>query len=145
MTGYSTSLQNLGKVNNRGWEIGLTSQHTFANGLGYSFNVNYAKNTNEVKELGPGNAPIISSGSVGHAYYITEANSHIDGLLLNRETDAPEEVAQGLAFGLCNSGGGHKQIYNVFKYIDTPESKSVTEFAKGVIGIGDWSEVIKKY
>lgn len=87
----------------------------------------------------------VQAAAFAYAYYITEANSHIDGLLLNRETDAPEEVAQGLAFGLCNSGGGHKQIYNVFKYIDTPESKSVTEFAKGVIGIGDWSEVIKKY
>lgn len=82
LTGYSTSLQNLGKVNNRGWEIGLTSQHTFANGLGYSFNVNYAKNTNEVKELGPGNAPIISSGSVGHAYYITEVGKPIGSYYL---------------------------------------------------------------
>lgn len=93
LTGYSTSLQNLGKVNNRGWEIGLTSQHTFANGLGYSFNVNYAKNTNEVKELGPGNAPIISSGSVGHAYYITEVGKPIgsnyllkyDGVFKNQQ------------------------------------------------------------
>lgn len=82
LTGYSTSLQNLGKVNNRGWEIGLTSQHTFANGLGYSFNVNYAKNTNEVKELGPGNAPIISSGSVNHAYYITEVGKPIGSYYL---------------------------------------------------------------
>ena len=93
LTGYSTSLQNLGKVNNRGWEIGLTSQHTFANGLGYSFNVNYAKNTNEVKELGPGNAPVISSGSVGHAYYITEVGKPIgsyyllkyDGIFKNQQ------------------------------------------------------------
>lgn len=82
LTGYSTSLQNLGKVNNRGWEIALTSQHTFSNGLGYSFNVNYAKNTNEVKELGPGNAPIISSGSVAHAYYITEVGKPIGSYYL---------------------------------------------------------------
>jgi len=82
LTGYSTSLQNLGKVNNRGWEIALTSQHTFKNGLGYSFNVNYAKNTNEVKALGPGNASIISSGSVGHAYYITEVGKPIGSYYL---------------------------------------------------------------
>lgn len=82
LTGYSTSLQNLGKVNNRGWELALTSQHTFANGFGYSFNANYAKNTNEVKELGPGNAPIISSGSVGHAYYITEVGKPIGNYYL---------------------------------------------------------------
>ena len=82
LTGYSTSLQNLGKVNNRGWELALTSQHTFANGFGYSFNANYAKNTNEVKELGPGNAPIISSGSVAHAYYITEVGKPIGNYYL---------------------------------------------------------------
>ncbi len=82
VTGYSTSLQNIGKVNNRGWEIALTSQHTFANGFGYSFNANYAKNTNEVKELGPGNASIISSGSVSHAYYITEVGKPIGSYYL---------------------------------------------------------------
>lgn len=82
VTGYSTSLQNIGKVNNRGWEIALTSRHTFANGFGYSFNANYAKNTNEVKELGPGNASIISSGSVSHAYYITEVGKPIGSYYL---------------------------------------------------------------
>lgn len=82
LTGYSTSLQNLGKVNNRGWEIALNSQHTFANGLGYSFSANYSKNTNEVKELGPGNAPIISTGSVNHAYYITEVGKPIGNYYL---------------------------------------------------------------
>ncbi|WP_025829922.1 TonB-dependent receptor [Segatella maculosa] len=85
LTGYSTSLQNIGKVNNRGWEISLTSQHTFANGLGYSFNINYAKNTNEVKALGPGNAPIISSGSVTHAYYITEVGKSIGNYYLMQQ------------------------------------------------------------
>lgn len=87
----------------------------------------------------------VQAAAFAYAYYITEANSHIDGLLLNRETDAPEEVAQGLAFGLCNSGGGRKQIYNVFKQIDTAESKKTTEFAKSILGISDWSEVIKNY
>lgn len=85
LTGYSTSLQNIGKVNNRGWEISLTSQHTFANGLGYSFNINYAKNTNEVKALGPENAPIISSGSVTHAYYITEVGKPIGNYYLMQQ------------------------------------------------------------
>lgn len=87
----------------------------------------------------------VQAAAFAYAYYIAEANSHIDGLLLNRETDAPEEVAQGLAFGLCHSNGARKQIYNVFKQIDTSESKNTTEFAKGILGISDWSEVIKNY
>ena len=84
------------------------------------------------------------AAAFAYAYYISEANSHINGFLLNRQTDAPEEVAQGLAFGLNYSNGGRKQIYNVFKKIDTSESQQATEFAKGILGISDWSSVIKQ-
>ena len=76
-----------------------------------------------------------------YAYYKMEAYKEIDGFLLNRQTDAPEEVAQGLAFGLNHSNGAHKQIYNVFKYIDTPSHAEYTDFAKSIIGISSWSEI----
>ena len=82
LTGYSTSLTNIGKVNNRGWEIALTSQKNITTDFGYSLNANWAKNKNEVKELGPGDAPIISSGSVEHAYYITEVGKPIGNYYL---------------------------------------------------------------
>ena len=84
----------------------------------------------------------VQAAAFAYAYYISEANSHINGFLLNRQTDAPEEVAQGLAFGLNYSNGGRKQIYNVFKKIDTPDHENVTEFAKSILGISDWSSVI---
>ena len=87
----------------------------------------------------------VQAAAFAYAYYISEANSHINGFLLNRQTDAPEEVAQGLAFGLNYSGGGHKQIYNVFKKIDTELSQQATEFAKSILGISDWSSVIKQH
>lgn len=86
----------------------------------------------------------VQAAAFAYAYYISEANSHINGFLLNRQTDAPEEVAQGLAFGLNYYGGGRKQVYNVFKKIDTADSQSATEFAKGILGISDWSSVIKQ-
>ena len=86
----------------------------------------------------------VQAAAFAYAYYLAEANSHINGFLLNRQTDAPEEVAQGLAFGLNYSNGAHKQIYNVFKKIDTDESASATEFAKSILGISDWSSVIKQ-
>ena len=75
LTGYSTALMNIGKVNNRGWEVALTSQKNITKDFGYSFNANYATNTNEVKALGPGNNHIISTGSDGHAYYITKVGA----------------------------------------------------------------------
>lgn len=82
LTGYSTSLMNIGRVNNRGWELAVNSQKHFSNDFGYSINANWAKNKNEVKALGPGNAPIISSGSVEHAYYITEVGQPIGNYYL---------------------------------------------------------------
>jgi hypothetical protein len=87
----------------------------------------------------------VQAAAFAYAYYISEANSHINGFLLNRQTDAPEEVAQGLAFGLNYSSGARKQVYNVFKKIDTPQSKEATEFAKGILGISDWSSVIRQH
>jgi len=86
----------------------------------------------------------VQAAAFAYAYYIAEANSQINGFLLNRQTDAPEEVAQGLAFGLNHSNGVHKQVYNVFKKIDTPESAGATEFAKSILGISDWSSVIRQ-
>ncbi len=82
LTGYSTALMNIGKVNNRGWEVALTSQKNFTKDFGYSFNANYATNTNEVKALGPGDTPIISTGSVAHAYYKTEVGQPIGSYFL---------------------------------------------------------------
>lgn len=82
------------------------------------------------------------AAAFAYAYYKVEAYPEIDGFLLNRQTDAPEEVAQGLAFGLNNTGGGRKMLYDVFKYIDTPEHAEHTEFAKSIIGISSWSEII---
>lgn len=85
----------------------------------------------------------LQAAAFAYAYYKIEAYDEIDGFLLNRQTDAAEEVAQGLAFGLSSAGGGHKQIYNVFKYIDTGQHSQYTDFAKDIIGISSWSEIIR--
>lgn len=85
----------------------------------------------------------MQAAAFAYAYYKMEAYDEIDGFLLNRQTDAGEEVAQGLAFGLNHGGGGQKQLYTVFKYIDTPQHAQYTDFAKGIIGISSWSEIIR--
>jgi TonB-linked SusC/RagA family outer membrane protein len=75
--GHSTTLMNIGSVNNRGWEILLTSQRQFANGLKYHFSANYATNKNKVTSLGPEKDQLIESGSVEHAYYLTRVGEPI--------------------------------------------------------------------
>ena len=82
ITGYGSTLMNVGKVNNRGWEIQLTSQKNITKDLKYSFNANFSRNRNKVKELANGQTQMINSGSVEHAYYITEVGKPIGSYYL---------------------------------------------------------------
>lgn len=93
ITGHSTTLMNVGKVNNRGWEFTLTSEHSYLNGLSYSFSANIAQNTNEVLALGANDTPIIKTGSTSHDFFITKVGEPIgsyyllvqDGIFSNEE------------------------------------------------------------
>ena len=66
-TGYKTRLENIGKVNNKGVEFNIATNQKTGN-VEWDIYFNISKNINEVKELGPGNADTISTGSVGNAY-----------------------------------------------------------------------------
>jgi TonB-linked SusC/RagA family outer membrane protein len=91
--GQSTARMNIGKVNNKGIEILLTSTKNITADLKYNASANFSKNINEVKALGPGNTPIIATGGVNHAYYITQVGSPIgsyyllvkDGVFMNAD------------------------------------------------------------
>lgn len=87
----------------------------------------------------------LQSASFVYAYKVIEANQYVDSMLFSRETDAPEEVSQGLALGICTVGGGRKSIYEAFKYVDTPEAAKYTDFALRVIGVTSWDQVIQKH
>ncbi|MFB3389803.1 TonB-dependent receptor [Flavobacterium sp. LAR06] len=80
-TGYSSELTNIGKVNNKGIEINLGINPNLGN-LKWSTNINFSKNINEVKELGPGNADIIKTGSVSNAYFLTRVGQPIGSYYL---------------------------------------------------------------
>ena len=48
--------------------------------------------------------------------------------------DAPSEIAQGLANGICGVGGAHKQSYAYFQFMDTPEAGAYINNASAIIG-----------
>ena len=67
---------------------------------------------------------------------------------MNRHVDHVAETSQGLYLGVWTNKKGNleyankkKQIWNVFKYIDTPSHAEHTNFAKSIIGISSWSEI----
>lgn len=81
-TGYQNTLMNIGRVNNHGWELSLSSAHSYANSLSYSVGANWARNVNVVKSLGANDTPIITYAGVNHAYYITQVGGSIGSYYL---------------------------------------------------------------
>ena len=77
----------------------------------------------------------LQAAAFAYAYVKMEQNGYIDALMLSRQTDAGDEIAAlGLALGLQTTGGGKKQIWNVFKYIDTDKRNEVISFAYDIVG-----------
>jgi TonB-linked SusC/RagA family outer membrane protein len=56
--GFSTALTNIGEVLNKGWEAELTTRNLTGE-LSWNTSINFSHNTNEVKQLGPENTPIL--------------------------------------------------------------------------------------
>lgn len=83
------------------------------------------------------------AAAIAYAYYICEKNPRINGLIINRHTDSGIEIAQGLAVGLTNTNGSHKQAYNVYKHLDMADSQEVSQFALGIIGADSWGSIVK--
>ena len=91
----------------------------------------------------------LQAACYAYAYYKIRFLPSIDNFILHRHVD--HRVEGGLNLGLWAADYStdfpaaplrQKYIYDVFKYIDTERSLEVTEFAKDIIGIDDWSDVI---
>jgi hypothetical protein len=82
----------------------------------------------------------LQAAAIAYAYYIAEFNPMIDAFIMRSLGDADVEVAQGLSFGIAG-----KQAYNVYKYMDTPQSESYTKFALKAIGAKNWKSIVPKY
>jgi TonB-linked SusC/RagA family outer membrane protein len=63
-SGFSTALQNIGKVQNTGVEFGLVT-HNLVGVFKWTTNFNISANRNKVLQLGPKGTPIISDGGNG--------------------------------------------------------------------------------
>ena len=101
-SGFDEALQNLGEVENRGWEFLLSTQRTFGD-LHVTFSGNISFNRNEVLKLGPEDTPIIVSGGHSSGQFITEVGSPIanyytliqDGVYENAEDVQNNPVVAG--------------------------------------------------
>ena len=92
-----------------------------------------------------GTSEQVQAASFAYAYKLAAANPFIKGFIVHRTVDnIYEKNADKIACGLfnCDAAGNvttPKYIYNVYKYIDTPQSDAYTSFAPAVIGAPSWA------
>ncbi len=86
------------------------------------------------------------AASFAYAYKLAERNPLIQSFIVHRAVDnVYEKNADKIACGIlnCDDASGFpttpKQIYDVFKYIDTPQSAAYTQFALPIIGASSWT------
>ena len=97
----------------------------------------------------------IQAAAYAYSYYLVDSNPYIDAYILSRQVDAPSEVNQGLAFGLWSCDMSQpdqivpqrrRKIWEVFRDIDNSKyTLETTEFAKDIIGIHKWSDVVPNF
>jgi TonB-linked SusC/RagA family outer membrane protein len=91
-TGFGSALQNIGKVENKGYEFSLTSKNINRRNFSWTTTFNISHNVNKVISLGPSNAPISGfagthitkiGGTVGANYGLKQI-----GVLTQKDIDA---------------------------------------------------------
>ena len=92
-SGFNSSLQNIGRVNNTGWELLLGLENNDSE-LKWGLNFNIAFNHNEVKQLGPEGEPIIEKGGAKN-FFITQRGKAI-GSYYTLKTDGIFETQEEL-------------------------------------------------
>ena len=86
---------------------------------------------------------------------VADSNPYIDAFIMSRQVDAPSEAAASQTFGLwkCDMNQPNdivptmrKKSWSVYKNIDNRKTTlETTEFAKSIIGIEKWSDVIPNF
>ena len=102
-----------------------------------------------------GAVPELQAAAFAYSYYLVDSNPYIDAYTLSRQVDAPSEVKDGLKLGLweCDmskpdliEATKRRKIWQVFRDIDKKNSTlEASEFAKSLIGINKWSDVIPDF
>ena len=84
----------------------------------------------------------LQAAACAYCYYIVEANPYIDAFIMNRQTDAPEEMKSGLAFGLYRYDQSEKYSKEVFQYMDTEKADEYMDFMLNILGADSLEEAL---
>ena len=89
------------------------------------------------------------AAAVAYSYFIVDNNPYISAYLMSRQEDNEDETKHGLAFGLSSIVNHQlvpKPAHEVFKWIDNPSAtEGIADFARAVIGIDSWDQLIPNF
>ena len=127
ITGFNTSLQNIGEVQNKGWEISLNT-HNLKGVFDWKTNFNISAFRNKVLKLGPEDAPLISS------QHITQIGQPMgmfygykkDGIFKNQA-----ELDAGPLFG---RGTADQSRVGDIRFVDVNGDGQITTADRTIIG-----------
>lgn len=127
ITGFNTSLQNIGEVENRGWEFTINS-HNLSGVVDWSTNFNFSTYRNKVLKLGPEGAPIINS------YHITQIGQPI-GMFYGYQTDGIFKNQAELDAGpIWAPGTADRSRVGDIRFVDTNGDGEITTDDRTIIG-----------
>ncbi|MEX2569600.1 MAG: TonB-dependent receptor [Cyclobacteriaceae bacterium] len=128
ISGFSSSLQNIGKVENKGLEFELGARIISTRDFSWRIDGNLAFNKNTVLELGPEGAPIPGFAR-GTSVTITQIGSPIGSYFL-----IPVEGIFRSEEELNSSPLSRTQSVGDLKYTDTNEDRVITDDDKAIVG-----------
>ncbi|PRX54931.1 TonB-dependent receptor [Flagellimonas meridianipacifica] len=93
VSGFQTVLQNLGEVENQGFEIALRTKN-FVGDFNWDTEINFSTNQNEVLSLNENNEPIFSAGSAGvrHVTRVGDPIGSYFGYIVDGIYQSQEEI-----------------------------------------------------
>ena len=84
----------------------------------------------------------LQAAAFAYCYLIVDENPYIDSFMMNRQTDALEEIKTGLALGVYNRDLTPKYIAEVFKNIDTENREDYIPIILNILGANDIEEAL---
>ena len=84
----------------------------------------------------------LQAAAFAYCYYIIDENPYIDTFMMNRQTDAREEMRTGLSFGIYHTDLSEKYIARVFRDIDTEKAEEYTSFILNILHADSMEEAL---
>lgn len=83
----------------------------------------------------------LQAATYAYAYYISEGNKMIESFIYARDTEPQSDVDQGFYWGLRDSNGRERKVYNTFKVIDSKESLDKTKNLLAYTDLSSWTQI----